>query len=399
MEALRVAIVAGEASGDALGGALIAALRERVGRDGPAGVPAAIEFRGVAGPAMRAAGCEALADAHELAVMGLIEPLRHLPRLARLRARLLRQLSAWRPHVFIGVDAPAFNLGLAGRLRSRGIFTVQYVSPQIWAWRQGRVHRIARCCDLVLCLLPFEPAFYARHAVRAEFVGHPLADQVPLTPDRAAARSALGLPAAGTVLALLPGSRVTEVQRLSAPFIATAVRLARRHPDLRIVAPMANSAVRVEFARALAAAAGAGPLPVQILDGQARGALTAADVALVASGTATLEALLCRCPMVVAYRVSALTARLVRGLRLVRLTRFSLPNLLAGEPLAPEFFQEAAVPDNLCPAVESLLADGARREQLQHSFRAIHETLRAGGAMRAAQAVLALIGQRDAQGG
>lgn len=223
------------------------------------------------------------------------------------------------------------------------------------------------------------------------------------------------------MLALLPGSRIGEVQRLSAPFIATALQLARRHADLRVVAPMASPAVRAEFARALAAAGvtidsaassgasapasapagpvAAAPLQVRVLDGQARAALTAADVALVASGTATLEALLCRCPMVVAYRVSALTAWLVRGLRLVRLARFSLPNLLAGESLAPEFFQEAAIPDNLCPAVEALLADGARRGELQRRFRAIHETLRADGAVRAAQAVLALLGQGSAHGG
>ncbi len=181
MSALRVAIVAGESSGDALGAALIAALRERT----------ELEVRGLAGPAMRAAGCEALADAHELAVMGLIEPLKHLPRLWRLRSMLLRQLIGWRPHVFIGVDAPAFNLNLAGHFKRHGIATVQYVSPQVWAWRQGRVHKIARRCDLVLCLLPFEPAFYERHAVRAQFVGHPLADQVPLAIDRAAARAAL----------------------------------------------------------------------------------------------------------------------------------------------------------------------------------------------------------------
>ncbi|HEX4024460.1 MAG TPA: lipid-A-disaccharide synthase [Steroidobacteraceae bacterium] len=401
MNAVRVAIVAGESSGDALGGALIQALRARL---------AAIEFRGVAGPAMRAAGCQALADAHELAVMGLIEPLAHLPRLLRLRSKLLAELTAWQPDVFIGIDAPAFNLTLAGRFKARGIATVQYVSPQIWAWRQGRVRKIARRCDLVLCLLPFEPAFYARHAVRAEFVGHPLADQVPLVPDRAAARAALGLPAGVPMLALLPGSRLGEVQRLAAPFIASAVELSRRHPGLQLVAAMANAAVRAEFERALAAAAvpiaaagagGAGPQPVtvRVLDGQARAALTAADAALVASGTASLEALLCRCPMVVAYRVSALTAALVRTLRLVRLARFSLPNLLAGEALAPEFFQEAVIPANLCPAIEQALTDTGRREYLQRRFQAIHESLRADGAAQAAQAVLRLLEARAAVGG
>ncbi|MGC2462986.1 MAG: lipid-A-disaccharide synthase, partial [Steroidobacteraceae bacterium] len=194
MTILRVAIVAGEASGDALGAALIAALR---GRSGP------IEFRGVAGPAMRAAGCVPLADADELAVMGLIDPLKHLPRLLRLRAMLIDRITAWKPDVFIGIDAPAFNLSLAARFKSGGIATVQYVSPQVWAWRPGRVRKIARRCDLVLCLLPFEPEFYRSHAVRAEFVGHPLADQIPLVPDHAAARAALGVDAHLPALALL----------------------------------------------------------------------------------------------------------------------------------------------------------------------------------------------------
>ncbi|HWG77391.1 MAG TPA: lipid-A-disaccharide synthase [Steroidobacteraceae bacterium] len=388
MEALRVAIVAGEHSGDALGAALIRALRsELAGR--------ALEVRGVAGPAMRAAGCQALADAHELAVMGLIEPLRHLPRLLALRSRLLSELLCFRPHVFIGVDAPAFNLTLAGRFRAQGIRTVQYVSPQIWAWRQGRARKIARRCDLVLCLLPFEPAFYAHYAVHAQFVGHPLADQVPLEPDVPAARAALGL-ADRPVLALLPGSRLGEVQRLSAPFLLAAAALVQAHPGLQVMAAMANRAVRDEFEHIRAGLAAQGSLAaltqLQILDGQARTALTAADVALVASGTASLEALLCRCPMVVAYRVSALTAALVRSFRLVRLARFSLPNLLAGEALAPEFFQEAAIADNLWRAADRLLTDTARRDHLKKRFRAVHELLRADGATRAAQAVLALLG-------
>jgi lipid-A-disaccharide synthase len=388
MEALRVAMIAGEHSGDTLGAALIGALRAQLGTR-------PLEVRGVAGPAMRAAGCQPLADAHELAVMGLIEPLRHLPRLIALRHRLLAELLAFRPHVFIGVDAPAFNLTLAGQFRARGVRSVQYVSPQIWAWRPGRARKIARRCDLVLCLLPFEPAFYQRYAVHAQFVGHPLADQVPLEPDRAGARASLSL-GAGPVLALLPGSRLAEVQRLSAPFIASAAALVQAHPTLQVIAPMANAAVRAQFERALTeASAGRGLAPraaVRILDGQARTALLAADVALVASGTASLEALLCRCPMVVAYRVSALTAALVRSLRLVKLTRFSLPNLLAGEALAPEFFQEEAIPDNLWPAADRLLTDVSRRAYLLQRFRAVHETLRADGAARAAQAVLALPG-------
>src|SRR5580658_2932673 len=209
---MKIAIVAGETSGDALGGALIQALRERVPQ---------VEFIGMTGPAMREAGCETLADAHELAVMGLIDPLKELPRLLRLRAMLTERILAWRPDVFIGIDSPAFNLGLAGRFKARGIATVQYVSPQVWAWRQGRVRKIARCCDLVLCLLPFEPQFYSTHAVRAKFIGHPLADQIPLQLDREAARTALGLSAdrSRAVLALLPGSRVSEVHHLAHSFI------------------------------------------------------------------------------------------------------------------------------------------------------------------------------------
>ena len=382
MTILRVAIVAGEASGDALGAALIAALR---GSSGP------IEFRGVAGPAMRAAGCVPLADADELAVMGLIDPLKHLPRLLRLRAMLIDRITAWKPDVFIGIDAPAFNLSLAARFKSSGIATVQYVSPQVWAWRPGRVRKIARRCDLVLCLLPFEPEFYRSHAVRAEFVGHPLADQIPLVPDRAAARAALGVDAHLPALALLPGSRVGEVQRLAGPFIATAIELSRRRPGLQLLAPMANAAVRAEFERALAAAPQTPRLSLRLFDCQARSALTAADAALVASGTATLEALLCRCPMVVAYRVGAVTALLLRTLRLVRLPYFSLPNLLAGESLAPEFFQEAVTSENLSGAVERALDDVARREYLQREFLQVHESLRAGGAARAAEAVLQLL--------
>jgi lipid-A-disaccharide synthase len=384
---VRIAIVAGETSGDALGGALIQALHAR---------DPSIEFRGVAGPQMRAAGCQALADAHELAVMGLIDPLLHLPRLLRLRARLVREISAWRPDAFIGIDAPGFNQTIAGRFRAQGIASVQYVSPQIWAWRQGRVRKIARRCDLILCLLPFEPEFYRNHAVRAEFVGHPLADQIPLQPDRAAARAALYADEGvhGPLLALLPGSRMSEMRQLARPFIATALQVAGARPDLKVVAPMANSVVRREFERALADLPQSSSLVLKILDGQARQALTAADVTLVASGTATLEALLCRCPMVVAYRFGAFTAQLLRTLRLVRVKHFSLPNLLAGEEVAPEFFQEAVTPAQMAPAIEQALADTSRRAYLEQKFQQVHQSLRAGGAARAADAILQLLSER-----
>jgi len=380
--AYRVAIVAGETSGDQLGAPLIAALR--------ASCPD-IEVRGVCGPLMQAAGCQMLAPASELAVMGLAEVLSHLPRLLRLRARLRREFTAWRPHVFIGVDAPEFNLGLARQLHALGIKTVQYVSPQVWAWRQGRVSRIAQDCDLVLCLLPFEPAFYAEHAVRAEFVGHPLADQIPLSIDRNAARAALSLSVDAPIVALLPGSRHGEVARLAPDFLAAAGILGEALPQAQFLAPIATRSLWGVFERELGRAAGAASR-VRMLDGQARLALQAADVALVASGTASLEALLCGCPMVVAYRVSPLTAFMLRALRMMKLPQISLPNLLAGEPLVPEFLQEQVSAPKLAAAVQAQLIDRPRRAQLEVKFRAIHESLRQGGAVLAARAVLELLG-------
>jgi lipid-A-disaccharide synthase len=386
---VKLAVVAGETSGDALGGALIHALRERI---------PSLEVCGVTGPAMRQAGCQTLADVRELSVMGFIDPLKQLPRLLRLRSMLLKRITAFRPDAFIGIDSPAFNLRLAQRFKAQGIATVQYVSPQVWAWRQGRVKGIARCCDLVLCLLPFEPAFYRDHAVRAEFVGHPLADQIPLVPDRSAARALLELSAdpSRPVLALLPGSRFSEVHQLARPFIQAAIELRRRRPGLQLVAPMANAVARLEFLRVIETTSGANDLPLKLLDGQAREALTAADAALIASGTATLQALLCRCPMIVAYRFGALTAFAVRTLRLVRVRYFSLPNLLAGEPVAPEFFQEAVSGANLSAAVKQVLQDAGRREYLDQKFLQVHQTLRAGGAESAAERILNLLRERHA---
>jgi lipid-A-disaccharide synthase len=375
--ALRVGVVAGEHSGDQLGAALIAALRERVPQ---------LTCFGVAGPKMIAAGCESWAAAEELAVMGLSEVLTHLPRLLRLRAGLRERFRAARPD--------EFNLRLARQLKQHGIPTVQYVSPQVWAWRQGRVRTIGAACDLVLCLLPFETEFYAEHGVRAEFVGHPLADQIPLQPDRGAARRALGLPATGTVIALLPGSRLGEVSRLAAPFIAAAARLAQLRPDWRYVAPMASTATREAFARQIIQVPGAPA--IQLLDGQAQPALAAADAVLVASGTATLETLLTGRPMVVAYRVSALTAFLVRTMGLVKVRYFSQPNLLAGRPLVPEFFQEQVSGPALADALMTQLEDPAHVQQLQQEFTAIHRALRRGGAGRAADAILECLGRSPA---
>lgn len=378
---LRVALVAGEHSGDTLGAALIGALRAR---------HPALECFGVAGPKMLAAGCEAWANSEELAVMGLAEVVAHLPRLLRLRAALRRRLCEARPDVFIGIDAPEFNLRLAAQLRSGGIRTVQYVSPQVWAWRPGRVRSIARACDLVLCLLPFETEVYTRHGVQAVFVGHPLADQIPLAVDRGAARRELGLSGA-PLIALLPGSRLGEVTRLAAPFAAAAAFLRARRPDWQFVAPMASPPVRAAFVKEIAQVP---ELPaIELLDGQAQRALAACDAAIVASGTATLETLLNGRPMVVAYKVSPLTAFAVRTLGLVKVRYFSQPNLLAGRPLVPELFQEQVSGATLGEALLKELEDPDHVRELTTEFAAVHRALRCDGAARAAEAVLRLVGK------
>ena len=375
-------LVAGEASGDNLGGPLVRALTERV--------PGS-RFVGVAGPRMEEAGCESWWPADALAVMGLAEILRHLPRLLRLRRELLARLVEARPTAFIGIDSPEFNLRVAAALKRRGIPTVQYVSPQVWAWRQGRVRTIGQAVDLVLCVLPFETDFYRANAVRAVFVGHPLADRIPLENDPRAARAALGLPEAGEILAVLPGSRRGEVGRLGPPFAATLAWLAERRPGLGFVAPMANAAARESFEQSLLLHAPG--VEVSLVDGRAQDAIAAADTVLVASGTATLETALVKRPMVVAYRVARLTGWLLRDLKLVKSEFFSQPNLLAGRQLVPEYFQEQVRPDVLGPAVLGQL-DRTDRAALVEEFRRIHLQLRCDASARAADAIVDLLGAR-----
>jgi len=379
-------LVAGEASGDNLGGPLIRALAERV--------PGA-RFFGVAGPRMADAGCEPWYPADALAVMGLAEIVRHLPRLLRLRRDLLRRLAAAAPDVFIGIDSPEFNLRVAADLKRRGVPTVQYVSPQVWAWRQGRVRTIGEAVDLVLCVLPFETDFYAAHDVRAVFVGHPLADRIPLVSDAAAARAALGLPGSAPTLAVLPGSRGGEVARLGPPFAATVAWLHERRPGLQFVAPMAGAAARRAFEAALGAHAPG--VPVHLVDGRAQQAMAASEAVLVASGTATLEAALVKRPMVVAYRVAPLTGWLLRDLKLVKTAYFSQPNLLAGRALVPEFFQEQVRPEVLGPAVLGQL-DRPDRAGLIEAFSSMHLSLRRDASRSAAEAVLELLASRRATG-
>jgi lipid-A-disaccharide synthase len=382
---LRIALVAGETSGDTLGAALIEALRRKF--------PTA-EFAGCAGPKMKAAGCTAWHHIDELAVMGLTEVLTHLPRLMRLRAALRRQLIDWRPDVFVGVDFKEFNLGLAKQLKRAGLTTVQYVSPQVWAWRQGRVRTIGEAVDLVMCLYPFEPDFYREHGVRAAFVGHPVADQIPLEVDRAAARAGLGIDAGARVLAVLPGSRRGEIEKLADVFAGAAELLAARFPGLVTIAPMVTPALRDLFAARCALRAPTAR--IRLLDGQARRALAAADVVLVASGTATLETALFRRPMVVAYKLGFITAFLLRTLRMVKIPYFSQPNLLAGKELVPEFFQEAANAKNLADALARWLEQPAEVARVQREFAVMHARLRCNGAERAAGEVAALLEARTA---
>ena len=392
---LRFALVAGEASGDLLGAGLITALRERY--------PDAI-FAGVGGPRMQAAGFEAWHAADELAVMGLAEVVRHLPRLLALRRDVRRRTLAFRPDAFIGIDAPDFNFGLERKLKSAGIRTVHYVSPSIWAWRAKRARTIGRSADLVLCLFPFEPAIYAKHGVNATFVGHPLADAFALDPAQAPAREALGLPADAPVLALLPGSRLGEIRRLAADFIGAAKLLHERLPDLQVIAPMANEAGRVAFeellgksqtenrASQIAPSATSpsihdSPFAIRLVTGLAHEAMIAADAILLASGTAALEAMLAKRPMVVAYRLAALTYRIVRLFGLLRTSVYSLPNILAGRRIVPELMQDACTPqalaDALAPALRARNLDAATLAE----FVRLHETLRGDPAHDAAAAV------------
>jgi lipid-A-disaccharide synthase len=376
-------LVAGEASGDTLGADLIHALRRRA--------PGA-QFFGVAGPKMQSAGCEVWEPAESLAVMGLFEIVRHLPRLLRLRARIRARFLGAIPDVFVGIDAPEFNLRLARDLRAAGIPTVQYVSPQVWAWRQSRARSIHESVDLVLCLLPFEKRFYDEHGMRAEFVGHPLADAIPMTVDRRAARRTLGVDSTGDVVALLPGSRRGEVARLAEEFAATARWLAAERPQLKFIAPMASAATRQIFSEALERHAPG--LEVKLIDGQAQAALIAADVVLVASGTASLEAALCKRPMVVVYRLGAMTAWILRRLNLVKTRFFAQPNLLADRRVVGEYFQEEIVPESIGAELLMWLDDAQRRSGLEHEFSRIHADLRRDAGTRAAQAIVTLLESR-----
>lgn len=384
----RVALVAGESSGDLLGAGLVERLKQRW--------PDA-EFVGIGGEAMRAAGVDTWFDASELAVMGLSEVLRHLPRLLRLRRELRQRVLAWRPDVFIGIDAPDFNLGVEKWLKQRSVRTVHYVSPSVWAWREKRAARIGHSADRVLCLFPMEPEIYARHGVDARFVGHPLADEMSLRPDRGEARAALGIDPLPPLLALLPGSRVGEIERLAADFLAAAARVLAAEPTLQIAVPMANQQAHEAFKRVFAAHPDRDALAPALREivGHARTLMVASDVILLASGTATLEAMLAKRPMVVGYKVAPLTYRLVKGLGMLKVDHYALPNVLAGEAVVPELMQHDCTPQNLAEATLRWLRDPAAADALQPRFLAIHESLRCDASTRAAAAVVELLASTD----
>lgn len=373
---LRIGLVAGEASGDLLGEGLIRAIRARR--------PDAV-FEGIGGPRMIAAGCHALYPMERLSVMGLVEVLGRYRELHAMRADLVRHFSATPPDVFIGIDAPDFNLGLEQRLKARGIRTAHYVSPTIWAWRRKRLRKIARSTDLMLTLFPFEPPFYEAAGIPVHYVGHPLADAIPPETDARAARIALGMPAAGELLALLPGSRQSEVRSLAPAFIGAARWCLERRPGLRFAVPLVNAGVRALFEQALASDP---DLPVTLFDGRSREVIAAADAVLLASGTATLETMLLQRPMVVAYRVSPLTYWLAR--RLLYVDTYAMPNLLAGSRVAPEFIQNAATPAALGAALLNYLDHPDEARRVRERYAHLHDQLRQGADERAAEAIIAL---------
>lgn len=370
---VQIALIAGEDSGDQLGADLIVALRRRY--------PDA-RFVGIGGARMQAQGFESWYDIRELSLFGLAEVIGHLPRLLRLRKELVARLIAAKPAVVVGIDAPDFNLGVEQRVRAAGLRTVHYVSPSVWAWREKRAAKIGRSADRVLCLFPMEPEIYARHGVDARFVGHPLADRFALVSDRIGARDFLGLPQNAPVLAVLPGSRGSEVSRLGRIFLDAARQVAAQLPGLRIIVPAANPRVHAAL-KALIGDAPANDETPLLLDGRAHEAMLAADVVLLASGTATLEAMLAKRPMVVGYRVSPVSYRIARALNMLKTDVYALPNILAracglGDKalLAPELMQDDCTPDKLAAAVLALFRDSQRRGEIVAAFEQLHRALR-----------------------
>ncbi|RDE67057.1 lipid-A-disaccharide synthase [Aggregatibacter segnis] len=377
-----IAIIAGEVSGDILGAGLIHALKARY--------PHA-KFIGIGGERMIAEGFETLFDMEELSVMGLVEVLKHLPRLLNIRRSIIEQLSALKPDIFIGIDAPDFNLDVELKLKQQGIKTIHYVSPSVWAWRQKRVYKIAAATNLVLAFLPFEKAFYDRFNVPCRFIGHTMADAIPLKPNRDDACQLLNLDPTQRYVAILVGSRGSEVEFLSEPFLQTAQLLHQRYPDVKFLVPLINQKRRQQFEQIKQRVAP--ELDMILLDGNARAAMITAEATLLASGTAALEAMLCKSPMVVGYRMKPFTYFLAK--RLVKTKYVSLPNLLADEMLVPELIQEDCNPTNLAEKLSLYLSEEKSAVQNRHillqRFAELHQRIQCNADQQAAQAVIDLL--------
>lgn len=388
---MKIGIVAGEASGDLLGSLLIQALRRHVPD---------LQFVGIAGPKMQGQGAVSLFPMEKLAVRGYVEVLRHYREIVAIRRKLIREFIANPPDLFIGVDAPDFNIDLAAALKRKGIATIHYVSPSIWAWRRERLRNIGKAVSRVLTLFPFEAPLYEQAGIPVSYVGHPLADVLPEQPDKDGARVQLGLNGAGPVIALLPGSRQSELDYHADLFVRTARLIHERLPQARFLVPLTTRETRLRFEQALYQA-DMPALPIQILFGHAHLALTAADAALIASGTATLEAAMLKCPMVITYKMAGLSYRLMK--RKAYQPYVGLPNILAGEFVVPELLQDDATPENLAQAVVNLVRHKTVRDKLVERFCGIHRALKQDNAERCAQAILPYLkrtgaGQQAADG-
>ena len=370
---LIIALVAGETSGDILGAGLIRTLKKHHPN---------IKFVGIAGPQMQAEGCQAWYEMEELSVMGIVEVLGRLRRILAIRRDITKRLIDLKPDVFIGIDAPDFNLSLEGKLKQTGIKTIHYVSPSVWAWKQKRVFKIKRNTNLILAFLPFEKAFYDKFDVPCRFIGHKMADDIPLEPDQTAMRQQLNIPVDCQCLALLPGSRHAEVTLLSEPFLKAAQLLRDKFPDLHIVVPLVNGKRRAEFEQIKAEIAP--ELKLQLLDGHAREAMIASNAAILASGTVALECMLAKCPMVVGYKMKAFTFWLAK--KLIKTPYVSLPNILAGKEIVPELLQHDCTPENIANHIIPLLKSD--NSELKATFLALHKQIRCNADEQAAQAVL-----------
>lgn len=389
---MKFVIVACEASGDLLGEGLAGELKKQF---------PGCTIEGIGGERMEAAGVRLWHHYEVLNVMGIVEVLKHLPRLLRLRREVVERTLAAAPDAYIGIDGPDFNLGVEKRLRAKGTRTVHYVSPSIWAWRESRAEKIKACADRVLCLFPMEPPIYARYGMPATYIGHPLADSFEQEPDKGEARKRLNVEAEGLWLGLLPGSRVGEVEKLGRIFMQAALLVRRKHPNLKILVPMANSRSKGVFLKVMDALHepqeggfeadeiewGATRSNTSVIDGQSHDVMKAADVLLLASGTAALEGMLAKRPMAVAYRVAPLTYWIVKGLGILKIDRYSLPNILANRSVVPELMQDGCTAEGIAETLLSLIDDKAKAQAQVEEFHAQHERLRGSGSAGAAAAV------------